>query len=322
MTDGKPSDSPATPATGWARVPDPADAEGTPATGRRRVPDPDPGPVDPEDTSATGWVVAGDPAPEAAEAEGEATSGWVVAGSASAEPASPAPGPVGSGWPELPDLGWAQDPVRSAPSPAPSRRRRGLLRWFAAPLLVLLLVAGGGAGFLAATRPSPAPTPPARTGLRLSPGNIGVVSSPLISLALPAGWLEQQQSATDVRLAHFPNGSMDINVRSAAGAAVTPQEVLQQRRRHISGAPTTVGSVTTCVPPVAYAVDGRPGFEEGFRWQERGLDGRTLFTNCELDWASVENGRVYFWQTFDTLARLRASIAAAVSMQRLASWHE
>ncbi|MBO0745734.1 MAG: hypothetical protein J2P43_11990, partial [Candidatus Dormibacteraeota bacterium] len=242
----------------------------------------------------------------------------------------PAGGASSPGWPQAPAIAWAQTPMaagaRGSPGwAAPPRRRRR--SWWLGSLVVailaVLVVAGGGLGFVAASRPTPTPTPRSQPTLHPTVGPIGAVDSPVITLRLPAGWLEQQQSSTDVKLVHFPNGSMDINVRSASAVgASTPQAVLQQVQQRLSHSRGTVGLVSTCVQPVAHTIAGRPGVEEGFQFEERGNDGKTVFTNCDVVWASVQNGQVYFWEVFDTLDQLQPSTVAATKIQRSAHWQE
>lgn len=188
---------------------------------------------------------------------------------------------------------------------------------------MVLLFAGGGIGYTVGGRTAATPTPRAQPRLQPTMGPIGSVDSPLIALQLPPGWLEQQQSGTDVKLVKLPNGFMDINVQTTGQVgASTPQAVLQQAQHNTTTDSRTVGPVTTCVPQAAHTIAGRPGIEQGFQFQERGNDGKTLFTNCEVDWVSVVNGKVYWWEVFNTLDQLKASTAAADTMQRSAHWRE
>jgi hypothetical protein len=116
---------------------------------------------------------------------------------------------------------------------------------------------------------------------------------------------------------------MDINVQSTtAVGATTPQAVLLKAQQDIRNSSKTVGLVSTCVQPAAHTIAGRAGVEQGFQFQEWSSDGKTLFTNCALDWAAVENGEVYFWEVFNTLDQLKASTTAANTMQRSAHWQE
>ena len=332
------SDVADTPLTGWAReTPAPEAGDSTPATGRiwaRPVPAgtddgagtsealPSPGWEDEpaEATSATGWVVAGSTPP----------ASWSTAASSAPAPAGAALAPA-PGWPQTPAISWAQAPMPSVAEPASDgwaargRPRRHAWLWgtLAGTVLAALLVAGAGLGFVAGARPTPTPTPRAQATIQPTMGPIGSVDSPVVTLKLPTGWLEQQQSGTDVKLAHFPNGYMDINVESTAVVgASTPQSVLQQAEQGITNSASTVGLVSTCVQPVAHTIADRAGLEQGFQFQERGTDGRTLFTNCELAWVSVANGEVYRWEVFDTIDQFKASTAAATAMQRSAHWQE
>lgn len=342
---GDPED---TPLTGWARqepTGTPPDDIDTPATGWvGRAQDPALGAE--SETPATGWMWAR-PASGSAEAEGAAhpdngeptaATGWVIAGTGRPAESAPAPSalahpdPAGGGsvpgWPQAPAIAWAQTPIGAGTqaSPvwaAPPRRRSWWLGSLAVAILALLVVAGGGLGFVAASRPAPTPTPRSQPTLQPTVGPIGAVDAPFITLRLPAGWLEQQQSKTDVKLVHFPNGSMDINVhRASAAGESTPQAVLQQAQQRLSHSPDTLGLVSTCVQPAAHTIAGRPGVEEGFQFEQRGNDGKSVFTNCDVAWASVQNGQVYFWEVFDTLDQLQPSTVAATRMQRSAHWQE
>lgn len=358
-----PDEGAETPATGWVARPRVDESQDgppdTPVTGWARASSPGP-PEMGSETPATGWMwarpvpagaagEAGTPedfAPsepaEPAPAEVTAATGWVVAGTtppaAWSTAASNAPAPDGQavatapGWPQAPAISWAQAPVPPATAQAPAgwapphhprRRRPWLLGTLAVAILALLMVAGGGLGFAAGGRPAPTPTPHAQPALQPTMGPIGSIDSPVVTLKLPTGWLEQQQSGTDVKLVHFPNGYMDINVQSTtAVGASTPQTVLQQAEQGITNSPNTAGLVSTCVQPVAHTIAGRAGLEEGFQFEERGTDGKTVYTNCEVAWVSVANGEVYWWEVFNTLDQLQASTAAAIKMQRSAHWQE
>lgn len=305
-------------------------ADGDPPTTEWRARPLSPGPGTDSGTPSTGRFVRADP-PRADEPA--TTTGWVVAGAASPakesagaaeteRPPTAAPAPRSS-WPESAVRAWAATPAPAAPAPAPrlDRRRWGLLGALAAGALIVALAAAAGGGFLVGARSHPRVTPRPAPPLRTTTGPLGSVDAGFVSFTLATGWLEQQQSDDDVRIDHFPTGRMEIAVQSRA-AATTPQSVLLQTEQGIVRASTTTGLVTACMAPTTHVIAGLSGVEQGFQWQERAPDGKTLVTNCEVEWVSVQDGKVYVWDTLDTLAGLKATNAAATRMQRTAHWRE
>lgn len=215
-----------------------------------------------------------------------------------------------------------------SPDPLPYRkvrkgsvhRRLWLRRSVALVLLAGLVALAGRVAFAVGDQTAPLPLQPPFHLLLQRP--LGAVDAPVITFNLAPGWMEQEQSSTDVQLAEQGNGSMAIEVLPTARLKeYSAQGVINEVEGSIELAQTTEGLPSPCAPRKPLTIGDRPGLEGGIRWDERTFTGKE-FTNCLLIWASVEGGKVYYWSVFDTVDRMQADVAAADLMQRSAVWNE
>jgi hypothetical protein len=174
---------------------------------------------------------------------------------------------------------------------------------------VVLVAAAGFGGYALGRRHEAAQRPAANT-----------VSAAFVHFQLAGGWKVVAQTSTEVSLRSDPDGYITVQAGNSRQEGVTTDAGLLEQALYGVTQDHLKGSVGSCLPVTPVDIGGKQGEEVGFLFREIGLDGTTVFENCELAWADVQGSRFYFWDAFQPVSRLPQLVSATRAMERSVVW--
>lgn len=210
--------------------------------------------------------------------------------------------------PSFPPPAWGV-PV-AVPGQAPRRGfRRRLWIPLAIVVAVVLVAAATTGGYVLGRVRAASRQPPPHT-----------VSAPFVQFRLASGWNLATKTSSEVDLRSGPNGYMTVQAGNARQEGVTKDADLFEQALYAVSQNHLRGSVGSCLPVTNIDVGGKAGEEVGFLFHEVGLDGTTVYENCELVWADVQGSKFYSWSSFEPRSQLPRLVNATQAMQRTAVW--
>ncbi|MGH7922067.1 MAG: hypothetical protein ACREQM_19300 [Candidatus Dormibacteraceae bacterium] len=187
--------------------------------------------------------------------------------------------------------------------PAPPKRGQlWIILGVVAAAVVVVIVVGAVLAFKLLNRDS---VPPA-TGQS--------VNTSFVQLRLTGDWKISKQQNSELDLANPGDGEMLVGYgNSSSDGIYSNQSAFSNLKHNLQS--STGGSVSQCLPQSSVTIGGKPGQEEGFRYN---LEGQSL---CEIAWVYyLSSNRYYYWNSADDSTNVSALQKSVTAMQETASW--